>query len=54
MESFTPQDVPAIMKKSRNGWLLDYNDANICSDLMYSTNGNNDRSRNYNNWIMML
>ena len=45
--SFTPMRRAGDYEISRNGWVMDYNDASNMLDLFYSTNGNNDGK--YNN-----
>ena len=45
--SFTPMRRAGDYQSSRNGWLVDYNDASNMLELLVSTNGNNDG--NYNN-----
>jgi peptide/nickel transport system substrate-binding protein/oligopeptide transport system substrate-binding protein len=45
--SFTPLRRAGDYEASRNGWLLDYNDASNILELFVSTNGNNDGK--YNN-----
>lgn len=44
--SFTPKRRAGDYEMSRNGWVLDYNDASNLLEVLYSTNGNNDG--NYN------
>lgn len=44
--SFTPLRRAGDYEMSRNGWVLDYNDASNLLEVLYSTNGNNDG--NYN------
>ena len=45
--SFTPMRRAGDYEMSRNGWVMDYNDASNMLELLYSTNGNNDGK--YNN-----
>ncbi len=40
--SFTPLRRAGDYQMSRNGWVMDYNDASNIIELLYSTNGNND------------
>lgn len=40
--SFTPMRRAGDYQMSRNGWVMDYNDASNIIELLYSTNGNND------------
>ena len=46
-KAFTPQRRAGEYEMSRNGWVMDYNDASNMIELFYSTNGNNDGK--YNN-----
>ena len=41
-KAFTPQRRAGEYEMSRNGWVMDYNDASNMIELFYSTNGNND------------
>lgn len=44
--SFTPMRRAGDYEMSRNGWVMDYNDASNMIELLYSTNGNNDGKYN--------
>lgn len=44
--SFLPQRRAGDYFMSRNGWVMDYNDASNIIELLYSTNGNNDGKYN--------
>jgi len=44
--SFTPLRRAGDYEMSRNGWVMDYNDASNIIELLYSTNGNNDGKYN--------
>lgn len=44
--SFTPMRRAGDYQMSRNGWVMDYNDASNMIELLYSTNGNNDGKYN--------
>lgn len=45
--SFTPKRRAGEYEMTRNGWVMDYNDASNMIELFYSSNGNNDGK--YNN-----